>query len=179
MWHSAILSTFLLVSTTAFAAGNLDLPLLKRNTKIFEGIVNEILKQNFPNPFAVTGAAEGSYLQDYGVVVTFHLNINRATIRTPFGLVGSSKETRPKKEQLRILKDSMVRCLADYGATFKQLTGENSISISAHVEDRNELDSTKNTTIVVISTSKQDVDLLTTGKISFDQFEERVRVVEY
>ena len=180
MWHRSILSVLLLASTTALAAGNPDLPLLKRNTRIFEGIVNEILKQNFPNPFALTREAEGAYLQDYGVVITFHLNINRAAIRTPFGLIPArTDETRSKAEQLRILRDSMARCLGDYGATFKQLAGEELISISAHVEDRNELDSTKNITVVILSATKADVDSFTKGQISFEQFEEKVRVVEY
>ena len=182
MRRRSVLSTFFLffvAGTTTFAAGNLDLTLLKRNTRIFEGIVNEVVKQNFPNPFALTGAAEASYLQEYGVVVSLHLNINRATIRTPFGLMPTQQEERSKEEQLRILKDSLVRCLADYGDTFKQLSGGDFIAITAHVEDRNELDPTRNTTIVIISASKENVDSLTMGRISSEQFQERVRITEY
>ena len=182
MQRRSVLSIFLLfflAGTTTFAAGNLDLPLLKRSTRIFEGIVNEVVKQNFPNPFALTGAAEASYLQEYGIVVSLHLNINRATIRTPFGLMPTQQEERSKEEQLRILKDSMVRCLADYGDTFKQLSGGHFIAITAHVEDRNELDPTRNITIVIISASKENVDSLTMGRISSEQFQERVRITEY
>jgi hypothetical protein len=182
MWHRSVLAILLLfffAGTTTFAAGNLDLPLLKRNTQIFEGIVDEIVKQDFPNPFAVTGGAEASYLQEFGIVVSVHLNINRSTLRTPFGLMPTSQETRPKGEQISILKDSMVRCLADYGDTFKQLSGGHFIAITAHIEDRNELDPTRNTTIVIISASKENVDSLTMGRISSQQFQERVRITEY
>ena len=77
------------------------------------------------------------------------------------------------------MKESIVRCLADYGTAFKQLEAQDRVSINAHVEDRNELDATKKTTIVVISTSKEDLDLLTTEKITFEQFEDRIRVLEY
>jgi len=184
MRRRSFLSIFLLIfglaGTTIFAAENFDLPMLKRNTRIFEGIVNEVVKQDFPNPFAVTGGAEASYLQEFGIVVSLHLNINRSTIRTPFGLVSTQQqEERSKEEQLRTLKDSMVRCLADYGGTFKQLTSGHFIAITAHVEDRNELDSSRNTTIVIISASKENVDSLTMGRISSQQFQERVRITEY
>jgi len=170
----------LLLSGTATFALDLDMGLLKKNTQIFERIVGEILTQTFPNPFALTGQAEGSYVQGYGVVVSFHLNINRSRIRTPFGEIPARTEgQRSNAEQLGVLKESIVRCLADYGTAFKQLDAEDRISINAHVEDRNELDATKKTTIVVISTSKQDLDLLTTEKITFEQFEDRIRVLEY
>jgi hypothetical protein len=170
----------LLTGSSAFAVLDLDLGVLKKNTQIFERIVGEILTQSFPNPFALTGEAEGSYVQGYGVVVSFHLNINRSRIRTPFGEIPARTEgPRSNAEQLNVLRESMVRCLADYGMAFKQLEAEERISINAHVEDRNELDATKKTTIVVISTSKRDLDLLTTEKISFEQFEDRIRVLQY
>ena len=170
---------FFLGGTTTFAAGNLDLPQLKRNTQTFEGIVDEIVKQHFPNPFAVTGGAKASYLQEYGIVVSLHLNINRSTLRTPFGLMPISQKTRPKEEQLSILKDAMVRALGDYGGTFKQLSSGHFIAITAHVEDRNELDPTRRTTIVIIAVSKENVDSLTMGRISSQQFQQRVRITEY
>ncbi len=175
-----ILWVLLLTGSTALAVPDLDLGQLKKNTQIFERIVGEILTQTFPNPFALTGQVEGSYVQGYGVVVSFHLNINRSRIRTPFGEIPARTEgPRSNAEQLNVLRESMVRCLADYGSAFKQLEAEERISINAHVEDRNELDATKKTTIVVISTSKQDLDLLTTEKISFEQFEDRIRVLQY
>lgn len=178
-WVS-ILWVLLLSGSSAFAVLDLDLGVLKKNTQIFERIVGEILTQTFPNPFALTGEAEGSYVQGYGVVVSFHLNINRSRIRTPFGEIPARTEgPRSNAQQLNALRESMVRCLADYGMAFKQLEAEERISINAHVEDRNELDATKKTTIVVISTSKRDLDLLTTEKISFEQFEDRIRVLQY
>ncbi|MEE2821800.1 MAG: hypothetical protein VYA53_02345 [Acidobacteriota bacterium] len=169
----------LLAGTTTSIAATLDLPLLKRNAQIFEGIVNEVVKQNFPNPLAMTEGAKASYLQEYGIAVSLHLNINRANLRTPFGLVQTEKEDRSKEEQLQILKNSMVRCLEDYGGTFKQLPGGHFVALALHVEDRNELDPSRNTTIVIISASKENVDFVTMGKISSEQFEERVRITEY
>ena len=168
-----------LAGTAVVSAAGPDLALLKKNTQVFESIVHEILKQNFPNPFALTVKPEGSFLEGYGIVVFFHLNINRAQIRTPFGMVPARGKELPKEEQLGILKDSMIRCLADHGSTFKQLSDQHRISISAYVEDRNELDSASKTTVVVISTSKESVDLFTTEKMSFEKFKEQTSVIEY
>ena len=172
--------TILLSPPTLWAAGGLDLALLKKNTQIFETIVGEVLRQNFPSPFAVTGEPEGAYLAGYGVVLSFHLNVNRSRIRTPFGEIPAPVQgQRPKDEQLRLLKESMVRCLADYGSTFKQLDESHRISISVHVEDRNELDPVKRTVIMVISASQRDVDLLATKRISLDDFQDKIHLVEY
>lgn len=174
-----LLLIFLLAVASAPAAANLNMVLLKKNTQIFEGIVGQILKQNFPSPFAVPEEPEGAYLEGYGVIVSFHLNVNRSAIRTPFGEIPARNGGRPKQQQLQILRDSMIRCLADYGATFKQLGDSNRISISAHVEDRNELDPVRRTTVVIISVSQGDVELLASNQISFDAFKAKVRVVEY
>ena len=169
-----------LIFPAVLEAQEIDLSLLKQDTRIFEGIVREILRQNFPSPFALTGEAEGTYLHDYGIVVSFHLNINRAEIRTPFGLVPTrTGEQRSKEEQLKVLKESMVRGLADYGSAFKQLAGQNRISIIGHVEDRAVVDPAGNKVIIVISVSKEEVDMLATGKISRPEFERRVHVLQY
>ena len=168
-----------LAGTTVFSEPDLDLEVLKKNIQVFEGIVHQILKHNFPSPFALTAEPEGSYLEGYGVVIFFHLNINRPQIRTPFGLMPSATEKRPKEEQLKILKDSMIRCLADHGSTFKQLSGQQRISINAYVEDRNERQSNEKRTVLVTSASKESVHLFVTQKISFEKFKEQTSVIEY
>lgn len=177
--QSILLLVLSLAGTTVFSAPDLDLAVLKKNTQVFEGIVHQILKHNFPGPFALTAEPEGSYLEGYGVVFFFHLNINRQGIRTPFGLIPSNEEKRSKKEQLKILKDSMIRCLADHGSTFKQLSGQQRISINAYVEDRNERQSNEKRTVLVISASKESVNLFTTDEMSFEKFKEQTSVIEY
>lgn len=177
---SVLFAIFLVAGTLAQSQEDLDLVELKENTQVFEKILTELLRQDFPNPFALTREPEGAYLRGFGVVVSFHLNINRSRIRTIFGeLPSSSREERPKQEQIRQIKEAMIRCLADYGTTFKQLTSLNRISITGHVEDRNEVDPSQKIVIVVISASRADVNLLAKQEISFEKFKERVSVVEY
>lgn len=175
-----LLPALLFLTSTGLGAKEPDLNLLKKDTRVFEGIIAEIVKQNFPGRFALTGAPEGVYLPGYGVVVSFHLNINRAEIRTPLGVIpGGVKEVRPTEEQFRILTRSLLEALSDYGAAFKELPGGERIAISAHVEDRGELDPTESTKIVVLTALKEDLDSVSSGRISQRDFETKVRILQY
>ncbi len=172
------------------AQSMLDFNSLKRDTQVFEKIVDERLKQDFSNPFAITGDPQAAYLQGYGVVVQFHLNINRARIRTPFGEVeapqragGRGIEEKlagdPKKEQLKRVRQILVECLASYAGAIRQLNAHDRISISAHIEDRNELDPVLRKTVMVVTTTRDDIDLLAMRKISGQDFRTKVQVLEY
>ncbi len=182
MFHRVLLAVLLVgFSSLASAQQSQNLALLKRDTQILERIVYEVLRQNFKNPFAITAEPRGAYLQGFGVTVSFQLNINRAKIRTPFGDLNAPKAVgeRSKAEQIRLVKDSMRQCLADYGQTIKQLGPHDRIAVQAHIVDRNELDPAKATTIVVLTCTKDDVNLLATGKLPQEKFKERVHVLEY
>ncbi len=159
----------------------LNLELVRRDTQVFESIMNEVLEQNFTTPFAISASPKGTYLQDYGIIFSFQLNINRGTIRLPYGEFKATKAIarRSKEEQILLLNETMIRCMADYGNTIKQLGGQDRISISAHVQDRNELDRSRDTVVVVFTVSRDDIDLFALKKISFRDFKDRVSVVKY
>lgn len=173
----------LLMTTAGWAQSGLNLSTLKGDTLVFERILDERLKLGFSNPFAITDNPQAAYLQGYGVVISFHLNINRYTVRTPFGEVQPPIEgayTREKREeQLERVKNIAVQCLADYSAAIKQLSAHDHVSISAHVEDRNELDPVKRRTILIVTVKRDDVDLLAMRKITPKVFRERVSILEY
>jgi hypothetical protein len=154
---------------------------LKKESRIFERIVGEVLKQNFDNPFALAAEPQAAYLPDYGIVVSFQLKINRGTIRAFYGPIINPVTTSPQttSEQLETVRETTMLALADYGNTIKDLPPEQQIAICAHVEDRNELDKTKSRTDIIISVEKKDLDLLTTKKIDYEEFKRRARLVEY
>lgn len=182
MFNRLILALLLLFSLGSVnAQQSSNLVVLKRDTQILERIVSEVLKQNFTNPFAITAEPRGAYLQGYGVTLSFQLNINRATIRTPFGELKASRTVgqRSKDQQIKLVKDTMVQCLADYGNTIKQLGPHDRLTIQAHIEDRNELDPAKTITVLVLSVLKDDLNLLATRRVTLDQFKERVNVLQY
>lgn len=180
---SCLLIMILLTVPFSYAQQRLNIEMLKKDTQIFEGIVAQVLKQNFSNPFALEGTPLGAYLQGYGVVISFHLNINRDTIRTPWGEIDASvtrsgKRTK-KEDKILQVRETMVQCLADYGSTLKQLTAHDRISINAHIEDRNQLDERKKLTVIVLTAPKDDIDLFTVKKIDLDTFRERLHVLQY
>jgi len=154
---------------------------LKKETRIFESIVTEVLKQHFTHPYALAGEPKASYLEDYGVVVSFHLKINRGTIRTFSGQMRSPLVNAPgsNQEQVQTVRSTMIDTLSDFGTTLKKLDGEDRIAICAHIEDRNELDTSKNRSILVVTVRKKDVDLCTTKSITAEEFRKRVEVLQY
>lgn len=173
-----------LTLTPLLAQQRLNMRLLKSDTQIFEGIVRDVIKQDFTHPYALESGPLTSYLQGYGIVVSFHLNINRANIRLPFTKSGGieTSEQRPEgsmEKQIELVKSKMIDCLADYGSSIKQLSGHDRISISAHVEDRSELDPKKNKAVIVLTALKDEIDLLAMRKISPEDFRSKLSIVQY
>lgn len=182
MWYiGLVVLVSSLLGSTGFAQHTLNLDRLKRDTQVFEGIVHQVLKQNYSDPFAITSEPRGAYLQGYGMFFSFQINVHRKTIRTPFGEVQDPRKTsqRNTRDHLHLIKKTLIETLTDYGDTIKQLGGHDRISIAAHVEDRNELDPMKSTRTLVLTVAKDDVDLAAMKKISSENFRDRVNVVEY
>ena len=125
-----------------FGQARLNLINLKQDTHVFERIVDERVKLNFTNPFAITGSPLASYMQGYGVMVTFHLRIDRAKIRLPFGEIDAPNKLNKEavKKQIEKVREILSECLSTHAVSIKQLGAHDRVSISAHIEDRNELD---------------------------------------
>ncbi len=188
----SLMTIALCLTSILWGQQSLNMLSLKRDTQVFERVIDERLRQAFSSPFALTSDPHAAYLQGYGVVVSFQLNINRATIRTPFGEVEAPQIYRgangtpasayvagKRDEQLKRVREILIECLEDYSRAIKQLSAHDRISISAHIEDRNELDPERKRIVLVVSTSRDDVDLLTLDKISREKFLERLLVLEY
>lgn len=182
MWYiGLVVLAGWLSSVNGLAQQHLNLERLKQDTEIFERIVHEVLKQNFADPFAITSEPRGAYLQGYGMLFSFQINVNRRTIRTPFGEVRDPRPVtqRTTEEHMRVIKGNLIDVLIEYGDSIKQLGGHDRISIAAYVDDRNELDSRKSRKTLVLTTSKDDVDLVSMKKISTQSFKDRIDVMEY
>lgn len=182
MWYiGLVVFAGWLSSVNGLAQQHLNLERLKQDTEIFERIVHEVLKQNFSDPFAITSEPRGAYLQGYGMLFSFQINVNRRTIRTPFGEVRDPRPTsrRTTEEHMRVIRTNLIDVLIEYGDSIKQLGGHDRISIAAYVDDRNELDARKSRKTLVLTASKDDVDLVAMKKISAENFKDRIDVMEY
>jgi hypothetical protein len=155
---------------------------LKKETQIFESVVEEVLKQNFNHPYAIAGQPKAAYLRGFGVSVSFHLKVNRGTIRTFYGemrnpLVNAPRTTTEKK--LETIRSNMIETLADFGSALKQLSAKDRIAICAHIEDRNELDTSKNRFILVLIAKKGDIEKVAAKTLTMKDFAKLVDIVQY
>jgi hypothetical protein len=182
MWFILVLSGWLALGAPAQAgAAGARLSELKKDSRVFERIIGEILRQHFTNPFAVAAEPQGAYLPGYGVVVTFHLKINRGTIRGFWGEVGNTEPASgtSREDQLATVRRLLVQVLSDYAATMKSLDPGERVSVCAHVEDRNELNPGAARVEIVAVAKKSDIDLYATRKITLEDFQSRVSLLEY
>ena len=117
----------------------------------------------------------------YGVTVVFHLKINRGTVRTFYGAMKSThlKGRANKEKQLELVRTAILETLTNFASTLKSLDSRERIALCAHIEDRNEIDTSNNRSIIVFSVEKNDVELLATEKIGLDDFKKRVQQLEY
>lgn len=160
-------------------AFSLDMDQLKRDTQVFEGIVSSVLRQNFEF-FEIDAEPKAAYLDGFGIAVDFRLKVNRSSIRTPFGErpTGQS-EARTLRQHIQTVRASMVRILAEYGASIKQLEPDQRIAITAHIQDRKVIDPVEASTVLVLSASVEDVELVSQRKLSLGGFGQRVTITEY
>ena len=179
--RSSLLSLIVLSSTIGWAQPAPDLVKLRNQTEIFENIIGEVLRQNFDNPFALEDEPQAAYLPGYGVVVSFFLRINRATVRTPFGNMPTprAKAKLSAQEQIQKIKEIMIQTLGDYGNALTQVSKGDKIAVCAHVEDRNEIETSKRETTIILTVLKSDVDLYAAREVTMDQFANRIEILEY
>ena len=176
-----VLFVVLVLGPPAQGQARLNMIDLKQDTHVFERIVDERVKLNFTNPFAMTASSQASYMQGYGVVVTFRLRIDRARIRLPIGEVDAPDKLSRKQveKQIRRVREILMECLSNHADSIKQLGAHDRISISAHIEDRNQLDPIKRRRVLVVTTTKDNADLLAMRQITPAEFQERLHVLDY
>ncbi len=177
-----------ILTEVTFSQNRLDFVTLKKDAQVFERIVDERLRQAFSDPFAIVVRPQAFYLQGYGVVVSFQLNINRGRIRTPFGEIDAptrynrdedAVDGGQRRKQFQRIKEIVIDCLADYSGSIKQLGGHDRVSISAQIEDRNELNPSRRRMVLVVTTTRDDVDLLGMRRIELEEFRQRLHILEY
>jgi len=153
---------------------------VRNDIEIFEAIVNQALGQLFPNPFALVDRSKGVYLNDYGVVITFGVNIKAAAMETPFGTVTRPETADPKQREQKVadLRERLVEVVGDYGNAINQLRETDSVTVVAHIVDPNYAQASRNRTIV-LRAFKRDIAAKASRQIDSVEFKKRIRTIEY
>ncbi|NLT67704.1 MAG: hypothetical protein GXX84_13970 [Acidobacteria bacterium] len=161
--------------------GKLDYALAQKDMLKFEMNLNNLISSVFSsNPFAVVQKAKGAYLPGYGASISFLINIHRAVINSPFGEI-RTRDLSPelKKRRIEELKEKLIRLLQDSGQEFRQLSRNDCVTIVAHVEDRNFPGEPNSNRIIVLSVLKKDLDEFGRKADRFNEFKQRMKIVEY
>ena len=160
----------------------IDYAQTQRDILRFEDTVNDVISSSFSSsPFALVQKAKGAYLPDYGISVSFMINIHRAVVNTPFGQVRSKADVSPenKKKRIEELKEKLIRALLENGDSFRQLRKDDNVSIVGFIEDRNFPDEPNANKTIVMKTYKRDLDEFGRKTDRYKEFRQRVKVLEY
>ena len=159
-----------------------DYTATRREIRNFEGILNSVISSMFgSSPFALVQKPKGVYLQGYGVELSFLINIHRAVISTPFGDYRQGIEITPELKKRRIdeLKERLVKVLQDNGDGLRQLKKDELVTIVAFFEDRNFPDEPNENKTLILSIHKKDLDELARRDDRWNEFKQRMTIVEY
>lgn len=158
-----------------------ELPAVKQNIEVFEGILTTVLQQNFTDPFALLEKPKGVYLTGFGTVFSFEIDI--ATVKRPnlFSQVRSTPEEEAKalSERLPKLKDLMQRTLADHGDSMASMDPEEQIAVVAQLFNSGLLARPLDLKTIVVRTSKKNVLDYKTGRIGYDELKKKMEVLQY
>jgi hypothetical protein len=159
--------------------GNVDYAQVRPSVQKMETGILEGINSAFNNPLSLRAAPKGFYLQGYGYVFSFLVNIRWGMTHTPFGDI-PDKDNSPQQRKQRIedCKDALVRVLFYLGGGMAQLEKDKSITIAAQFEETNPDVGTVNTT-VILSVLKSDLDELGNKQDKFNEFRQKVKIVGY
>jgi len=165
----------------ARAGAKVDLASARLEIQNFEEIINGVLNESFTNPFGLVQEPKGAYLPGYGDMFSFLVNIHRAVINTPFGKYTRKNpiSTEEKKERIEDIKDKLIRLLMNRGVDLRQVRTDESVTIVAFFEDRNFPEETSQNRTIVLSATKKDLDEYAKKQDKWQEFKERMTIVEY
>jgi hypothetical protein len=160
-----------------------DYAATRREIRNFENVLNNVISSTFSaSPFALVQKPKGVYLQGYGVELSFLINIHRAVISTPFGDYrqgGAEVTPELKKRRIEDLKEKLVKVLQESGDSLHQLRRDELVTIVAFFEDRNFPDEPNENKTLILSVHKKDLDELGRRDDRWNEFKQRMRIVEY
>ncbi len=127
----------LLFSAGAFAQSP-DFPAIKKQTQLFETVLNTAVQQRFEQPFLLLQETKGAYLAGYGVVFTLEVNLYPMRYRTPFAASPYSEKelatARAQKLQRMKEMETLIRdLLRDHGMGLDFLPPDENVAVVVHL----------------------------------------------
>jgi hypothetical protein len=178
---STALLAVLLGSTVLVSKPGQDLAAVKQNIEVFEGILSTVLQQSFTDPFAVLEKPKGAYLDGFGAVFSFEIDI--ATVKRPnlFSQARATPEEERKafNERFPKLKDLMQKTLAEHGDSMNSIGPEEQIAVVAQLFNSGFLSRPMELKTVIVRTTKKNILDFKAGRLSFDDLKKRMEMSQY
>ena len=186
---SALISPIQAQSVAAEAPeGTLDFAHIKRDLAVFQGVLDTTLKQSLPGPFQILGSSKGTYLPDYGVVFSLEANVYQIRRLSPFDMrPHTQKELSDAYDllmtRIELVKELIIRAMAEHGATLRQLGPEENLTVITHLftggfnggsDTKREFPSQ-----LVFSVKESIINEYREAKINLDQFSKSVKLLQF
>ncbi len=173
---------FALIRPLAAQTGSSNLNALKGEMKVFEAVINETMVQTFAPPFGLLDKAKGAYLPGFGIVFSLEVNLNPVRAPSPFNMQPLSKEELAKAQKVRlqrlgVIKTKVPRLLADHGGGLRDVSPDESVAVVVHLFPLPDEDE-KLPSQIVLEVKKSDLDQYSERKLSYEEFEKKVSVLE-
>src|SRR5258708_10467346 len=139
MRYTAVKYAILLLTAAAFAKPiQPDYAAIKRQTQLFETVLNTAVQQRFEQPFLILQETKGAYLEGYGVVFTLEVNLSPMRYRTPFAASPYSEKelAAARAQKLARIKEmeTLIRdLLRDHGMGLEFVPPGDHVAVVVHL----------------------------------------------
>lgn len=161
---------------------------IRRDLAVFQGVLDTTLKQSLPGPFQILGSSRGTYLPDYGAVFSSEVNVYQIRRLSPFDMrPHTEKELKDAHHQMmtriELVKELIVRAMAEHGATLRQLGAEENLTVVTHLftggfnggsDPKREFPSQ-----LVFSVKGSVISEYREAKINLDEFAKSVKLLQF
>ncbi len=176
----ALLVTCVPVAAQGPRAAGVDYAQMRPSIQRFEQALGDATGLTF-GALGIVGRPKGVYLQGYGYMYSILVNLRWGIVtkNTPFGPLTTGTDLSPEEKKSRVdgYREQLMHVLFSQASALPQLDKDKCITIAAFLEEFNP-EGTMNKTII-LSVLKSDLDELGNKADRYNEFKQRVKIVEY
>ncbi len=181
---NATLAIFGIVILAACAAAQTpDYPAIKRQTQLFETVLDTALRQHFdPAHFLMMQAPKGAYLEGYGVVFTLEVNLYVMRWLNPFNSTPYSEKElatarAAKAEGMKDLETIIRDLLRNNGMGLDFVPPDKKVAVVVHLFNQAEFKDLPSQ--LSLQTKKQWLQEAAGRRLSAEAFRQKLSVVAF
>jgi hypothetical protein len=166
------------------AAVPVDYATVKKEIKVFEGIVDTTIKQLIGGSFPLLSSTQGTFLADYGALFSLEVNLFQIRMISPF-----SPQPHTQKEldeayalmvkRLTLAKEAMIKTIGEYGTSIQQLKPEQNLVVAMHLF---QVDSQMKQPVpgqVIFKVKRSAIDQYRQNRLPLADFAKQVEIVQF